>query len=441
MSINDQIAELGSQLNAAILDAYAAVPGGGLASLAGHPLLAFLPGDITVPAASFVQPVAGDGAAGLARDGVSGPAGPDKAPAEAVNPMLVTAWLKSDDVGADTPLLLDTDQGTVIGGPPGGFTTMSELYFDLLEFAQPVAAAGSPEAGRLAQLLAWARAALPSSPDFLPLLTQPGNWPLPDTAGWNQFSFTSTSAPSPPTAGSQGARPVLLSSPWSQGLRFMPGHVLRVPPVLAPEPSSPEPAPTRPPGAGSVPVVRPVAAELTVRAIPAAGSIVTVQRPVIPVFLAGLAATAAGVDAGGNAVPPVQTAATQITLEHMLVAIDRSSWWHNDWLADPGWYVPGQPGGSSIASASGAGQVMALPVALVLVRNLTMTGSWSAADTTQLTSDGTLLGPFNLGGATAATNADNSVTITAPGPSVAALFCRPLPVLPPANPPASVPAS
>jgi hypothetical protein len=470
VSINDQIAELGAQLETAILDTYMAVSSGGLASLTGRPLLAFLPGDITVPVASFVQPVADGTPDDSSTTSTAGPAsgqGQNVAPAEAVNPLLVTSWLKSDGVGADTPLLLQTNQSTVIGGPPGGFTTMSELYFDLAEFAQPVAVADSPDANRLDQLLVWAREALPSSPDLLPLLTQPSTWPLPNATGWNQFSFTSTPAPSSPTAGGQGApsssaSPASPSSPWLQGLRFMPGRVLRISPVQESGPPSAEPGPERPAGAGTVSVIRPVASDpagsgrvagnsaaavmtmpslAQTPAIPATNSTVMAPRPVIPIFLAGLSATSAEPGTGGNAVSPVQAAATQITLEHMLVSIDRSSWWHNDWLVDPGWYVPGMPSGSSIGPSPDPGQVWGLPIALILVKNLTMTGFWSSADAAQLTSDGTLLGPFNLGGATAAANADNSVSITVPGPSVAALFCQPLAILPPANPPVTTPAS
>ena len=66
--------------------------------------------------------------------------------------MLVTTWLRS--TGADVPLLLQTDQATVIDGPPSGFTTMSDIYFQLLEFAKTLATTGQDE---LNQMLMWAK--------------------------------------------------------------------------------------------------------------------------------------------------------------------------------------------------------------------------------------------------------------------------------------------
>src|ERR1700734_3133355 len=112
MSIADQIADLGSQFEAAILNAYTSIPTGGLEAFSGQPLLAFLPGDIPVPVDTFVQST-GAGTSTTAGSSVS-------TPAQAVNPLLVSMWLKSDGAGADSPLLIQTNQTTVVTGPPGG---------------------------------------------------------------------------------------------------------------------------------------------------------------------------------------------------------------------------------------------------------------------------------------------------------------------------------
>ena len=175
---------------------------------------------------------------------------------------------------------------------------------------------------------------------------------------------------------------------------------------------------------------------------PTAPSIAQIAKsgPIVverPVFLGGLGAMPIYRGPVTVGPPPVQTSATQITLEHMIVTIDRSSWWQNEWLVDPEWYVPDTPQGGLLGAPPGPNQVWGLPVALILVQNLTLTGSWTTQDTTQLTSGQILLGPFNLAGATTTTNADSTVSISVVGPTVLALFCQPLFELPPSAPPTS----
>ena len=206
------------------------MPSGGLASVAGQALLAFLPGDIAVPVGTFVEPVS------------SGAAPGSDAPTTAVNPLLVTTWLKSAGVGADTPLLVQTDQTTVLNGLTGGFDTMSELYFDLVTFAQPVAPIGTADANRILQLLTWAREALPSSPNLTPLATQPADWPIPNTSYWNKFSFTYAPPASSPATGGQTSTPPrgpMEVSPVVWGLRVMPRVEPEAPAGGAARPVSP----------------------------------------------------------------------------------------------------------------------------------------------------------------------------------------------------------
>ncbi len=474
MSIDDEIAALGAQLESAILKTYAAVPSGGLASSAQNPLLAFLPGDIPVPVSTFVESVPDDSS------GQSGTVGSGGTGQVAVNPMLVTTWLRS--AGADVPLLLQTDQATVIDGPPSGFTTMSDIYFQLLEFAQTLTTTGQDE---LNQMLMWAKEALPStSPDTFPLATEPSDWPMPDTTYWNTFSFTSTSTSTSPGQEGQAtaSQPAVMQSVWSL-------RALAVAAPTAPQAETAPPASTAQQAAATPPVSaiasrdevasasverartpeavavdeastsadsaaaprvsvaetvgssaaasavtnQPVAAAPSIAQIAKSGPI-AVERPV---FLGGLGAMPIYRGPVTVGPPPVQTSATQITLEHMIVTIDRSSWWQNEWLVDPEWYVPDTPQGGLLGAPPGPNQVWGLPVALILVQNLTLTGSWTTQDTTQLTSGQILLGPFNLAGATTTTNADSTVSISVVGPTVLALFCQPLFELPPSAPPTS----
>jgi hypothetical protein len=385
MSIADQIADLGSQFEAAILNAYTSIPTGGLEAFSGQPLLAFLPGDIPVPVDTFVQSTG------------TGP--------PAVNPLLVSMWLKSDAAGADTPLLIQTNQTTVVTGPPGGFTTMSEVYFDLLSFAQPLAAVGSPEANIIAQELIWARETLPQSPDLMTLVTQPSDWALPSSNYWTEFSYTTTPPTQPP------------GTPVSPPIFVPPSNIWRLRSVVPPT--------SRP---GNHPVLHPMATVASAAARPAPAVTAPIAASIHPDFLIDLNAVTA-------AAPAVTAPATQVSIEHTLISIDRSSWWQNDWLVDPGWYVPGEPRGTAVSPTSSAEQTWAIPMAMVLVQNLVLTGSWSASDASQLTSNGVMFGPFHLGGAAVSTNANETLSITVAGPSLVAFFCQPLVVLPPSDPP------
>jgi hypothetical protein len=409
MSIADQIADLGAQFQAAILNAYTSIPAGGLEAFSGQPLLAFLPGDIPVPVDTFVQ------ATGAATSTVPGNSG--SAPTQAINPLLVSMWLKSDGAGADAPLLIQTDQNTVISGPPGGFTTMSEMYFDLLSFANPLAAVGSPEANVLAQELTWARETLPQSANLMTLSTQPSDWALPSSNYWSQFSYTYT----PPAPSSNGGT----TAPVTPPIFVPPSNIWRLRTVVDPV-RQPVSAPVH--QTANLPVGRQMA--LVGNTAPSGGS--TVGTPILshlsPMFLAAMNASTVATTAA--AAP-----ASQVSMEHMLVSIDRSSWWQNDWLIDQGWYVPGESRGTAISPTSSAEQTWAIPVAMVLVQNLVMTGSWSTADVNSLIGGDVMFGPFHLGAATVAPNASNTLSITVAGPSLVAFFCQPLVVLPPSDPP------
>jgi hypothetical protein len=109
------------------------------------------------------------------------------------------------------------------------------------------------------------------------------------------------------------------------------------------------------------------------------------------------------------------------------------------WLSDGllnlnGWFVPSAPKGSFSAGAGAGNQgiLPVLPVACVLIRNLTIHARWSEEDRDNLESS-THLGPFGLQGR----NFDhNSATLTVAGMQSVAWICDPLPLLPPADAPA-----
>lgn len=365
MDISAELADLGTQLQQALVTAYQAKAG-------AQNILAFQP-DIAVPA-TLVQ-------------------------AGQVNPLQMTTWLGQV---ADAPLLLRTDQAAVVGGPPGSLSHMTEIYQDLVQFATPIAPPGTAEATRVAEEIANAQAVAGGGGE-LPLGTSPSDWPLPNPGYWTRFTYTESSS--------------------SSGPRQPPGiWTLRQEELLPPIKISPPIRiwPGGPPRA-EVPV-RVLAGAVPVTRIP-----VTIDGPIVRRF------PVLPVDPSPS---PVTTLVAQLSLDHMLVMIDRSQWWRDDIVKDPGWYVAGLAKGAWIGVPPSAGSVYALPVALLLVQNLVLSGSWSSEETTALTAPGMMLGPFSLGGGSVSTTSGGSISISVPGMHLAGLFCQPLPVLPPSDPPA-----
>jgi hypothetical protein len=381
MNISAELADLGTQLQQALVAAYQATAG-------ARTILAFQPG-IAVPST-------------LAQGGQ-------------VNQLQVTTWLGQV---ADAPLQLRTDQAAVVGGPPGSLGHMTEIYQDLVEFATPAAQPGTDQATRVAEEIANARA-MAGGGGELPLGTSPGDWALPHPDYWTQFTYTeseSDSSTGPPGSGRQRP-PGIWTFLNKQALP--PFEVWRsgtVNPGLLPREERP--------------VLRgdgPPATELTGTTLPAAENPVTADDPVLRRF---------AVLPADPPPPPVKTLLTRLTLDHMLVMIDRSPWWRNDIVEDPAWYVAGLARGAWIGVPPSADTAYALPVALLLVQNLILSGSWSSDETTALTAPGMMLGPFGLGGARVSSTSDGSISISVPGMHLAGVFCQPLPVLPPSDPPA-----
>nr|MBA3810279.1 hypothetical protein [Caulobacteraceae bacterium] len=145
-----------------------------------------------------------------------------------------------------------------------------------------------------------------------------------------------------------------------------------------------------------------------------------------------------------QAIDTVTTSASStvtVHLEHQCVALGYyragQPWWDGVFLADQGWYVPGMKRGALLPAPDGEGGLaFGLPVAMVIVQKLRVSGQWSAAATAALGSPGGTLGPLSLFGAVA-THESDGVTITYghEGMQVVALLCGALPVLPPADAP------
>jgi 2-oxoglutarate dehydrogenase E2 component (dihydrolipoamide succinyltransferase) len=138
------------------------------------------------------------------------------------------------------------------------------------------------------------------------------------------------------------------------------------------------------------------------------------------------AALTAVVDA--TAPKPATSQGFGVHFEYCLVHLDRP-WWDEVFLSRQDWRVPGyQAGQISSGTTSGAADIVSLiTTGMVVIRNLTITATWSEADLAALPHS-TSLGPFCI----AAGDLDKtSGTLTRKGLQVIAWLVQVPPVLPP----------
>jgi hypothetical protein len=128
----------------------------------------------------------------------------------------------------------------------------------------------------------------------------------------------------------------------------------------------------------------------------------------------------------------VSTSALHVSFEHCLVQLDR--WWlPRSLLGVGGWYVPLHQRGQ-ITPPSGASAV-AFPVAMIIVRNLLITGNWTTSDLTAATT-AMSLGPLNLVGRSITKDTSSTTTtIRVEGKQLAGWICLQLPELAPCDAP------
>lgn len=133
-------------------------------------------------------------------------------------------------------------------------------------------------------------------------------------------------------------------------------------------------------------------------------------------------ASQAAVPAVVDAITP--TAATSgdfaVQFEYCLVRLDRP-WWDDTFLHRHDWRLPGyEPGQISTGSAADpTGEITLITIGMLVIRNLSITASWSPADLAALPRS-TSLGPFCI----AAGNFDQaSGTLTRKGMQAAAWLC------------------
>lgn len=133
--------------------------------------------------------------------------------------------------------------------------------------------------------------------------------------------------------------------------------------------------------------------------------------------------------------PPPLVSGDEFTIDVEISIVKLRRPWLSDGLLNlNGWFVPSAPKGSfsNGTGASDQGILPVLPVACVLIRNLTVHARWSDEDRKNL-EQSTHLGPFGLQGRLFD---HTSATLKVVGMQSVAWICDPLPLLPPADAPA-----
>jgi hypothetical protein len=393
MSLTDSFATLGQQFQQALLKIYQPQVG-------SQTSLIFVPGGVPVATSD-----------GLTEPGPTGQL--------MVNPAQLTSWLETV---VDSPLQINIPDATLLGSTVT-LVSMSAIFQTITQFAAPYANPGTPEATRVAEEISSAAATV--GPGVLPISTVPSDWPLPGSTDWNTFdSQQSTQTGTQPQGGAQPPS-VPLPNPRIWQLRELPPASM-VAPAAALSAAGPGRIDVPAPGisAGSAVAVQPTN---SVRAGPP--------------FLAVARAFSSGLVFQPPAATSEQTVSVTMSVEHTVATVNRSPWWQGSLIADPGWYVPGVERGWYVGEpADPVNQPYALPVAIVLARNLSISGTWSSDDAASLVRGGVAFGPFGLGMADI-TSTSQVTTISVPGVSLIAMFCEPLPVLPPNDPPSATGAA
>lgn len=457
MSDSDQLATIGQKLTAALTSAYG--------SADSSAALVFLPGGVTVPA-------------DLVQSGI-------------VNPAQVQTFLETN---FDWPFVVSPSESAV-HGKDASRGTASQIYMIAATSAQPLGSPTDDGWKRVTSEIAVAQKNLGAT-NTPGLVCEPDDWVLPsNTAYWTVFNSTDTQAqevpstkatPSPtqPPSAPTTTAPASLMQPQSAlsatatvspsfalnprlwSIRFAPTTPMRVSaPPIAPAPVierpvemiqrpaalnasrmtnlTPGPAAMEPicrvaqPPAGTTPQVAAAPASTTNDLTPKPAAIPPITQSGSP---------------SGESVQQVTTVpASTITvqLQHQCVTLGYMSggvsWWDGAFLADTGWFIPGMCRGALLplpqATAANPDLAYGIPVALVVVQNLSISGNWSDEAAAALAAPGGSLGPFSLAGATATLGNDGTVTYSRPGMQVVAVLCSQLPVLPPVDAPATAPSA
>ena len=135
---------------------------------------------------------------------------------------------------------------------------------------------------------------------------------------------------------------------------------------------------------------------------------------------------------------PVTSSSLKLTMSCQRVTVRRD--WMNPLLLQLGdWSIDGVPAGTlstGTADNTNTGPFALLPLSFIVVRDVSISGTWSAEDKTfamQASTPGNVVafGPLTLANAAASQSAFDGATLTVPGMQIVAWSCHPTPKLPP----------
>ena len=308
-----------------------------------------------------------------------------------INFAQLQTWLA---MNFDAPFVVSIDKAAVLAKDTA-HGAASRIYGTAVSFAQPLDGTGDAESQRIAAEIVAARNSYGSDDQPHGIVCEPDDWPLstPAQSYWTSFDFAPGAAAPPAATASRPGAEVQAAS-WR--LRVVPPQVAGAVHVMA----------------ASAPVAAPVPPAATPAATPAA-----------------------------NSAAPLAGSAISVHLEHTCVTLSYADagtpWWDGVFLADPGWCVAGMARGALLPAAPAPiSAVYGVPTALVVVRSLRVSGAFTADAQRALGSTGASLGPLSIGDAATEVQGDGTTCYRRDGLQVVALFCSPLPVLPPNDAPA-----
>jgi hypothetical protein len=127
-----------------------------------------------------------------------------------------------------------------------------------------------------------------------------------------------------------------------------------------------------------------------------------------------------------------------LSLEYCFVQISRDAWWNEVLVRLPGWCAPGLRAGDLVPGRQGTGLSVGVPIAMVVTRNVRVSGRWSEADRAAADSH-TSFGPWEMSRSKMSFDkSQETATLEIPDTQVVAVVCSLLPSLPPADDPALV---
>lgn len=407
------------------------------------------------------------------------------------NPLRLSEWIEDQ---YDYPLWLKrSDASTVSASSVGGVSAKS-AYLAMIPWAQPTVPPDAPAFSRISAMIADARKDLGDNPDALPFSCEPTDFAEPDSAVWHVFDRTISSAtattntsaapvhinpmlwkmrvltpefvkglmPAPPMSVQRKAlaaaildtsrpqafnkfsvlRNLTRSTSVAAPIRSMAARTRTIPLRTL---SAQMDAPPKHMATLEMPQTRQFSKlEAESQHVADAGSPIPTNRAFHAVVRDRLATIQVRDLVEAPVVEDVTTTGSELHahFEYCMVTITRrlagTRWWHSELINEDDWYVPGMALGAMVPGSTDGGYIQCLPQALLLVRNVALTGTWTADARSSLTSQVAFVGPFLMQAPMASAVSSTStqqISVLGQGIQVIGELCATLPALPPSDGP------